>query len=144
MTKKWRYEGDVNLECGGTFYKNDLKNWIENDYVEVVAVAPCSDAGGPDNCFWIERNTVIRKKDTVSVFGFSWDEDLLISSSGDVLDNPELVLQEACFAYGSYDREHCEMIQIGKSEKVEGFNPDYVLRGNCTLENYVKQKFLKT
>jgi hypothetical protein len=40
---------------GGMFY--DLSTFDEG-YVDAVQVQPCSDAGGPDNCWWIERINV--------------------------------------------------------------------------------------
>lgn len=55
--RHWHYNGDVNIEHGGFFY--DLSTF-EQGYVDVVRVVPCSDAGGPDNYFWLQKlNAVI-------------------------------------------------------------------------------------
>lgn len=51
---RWFYQGDVNLEYGGFFY--NLDNWPY--YVHAWRVTPCSDAGGPENQFWLEELTV--------------------------------------------------------------------------------------
>jgi hypothetical protein len=51
----WHYSGDVNIEHGGMFYS--LANF-EFGYVDAVRVTPCSDAGGPDNVFWVEQLTI--------------------------------------------------------------------------------------
>lgn len=52
---KWHYWGDVSLENGGFFYRTD--QW-DNLYADVVRVTPCSDAGLPDNQFWVEELVV--------------------------------------------------------------------------------------
>lgn len=54
--KLWHYNGDPDIECGGFFYRVDT---IDEGYADVVRVTPCSDAGGPDNCFWVERLVII-------------------------------------------------------------------------------------
>jgi hypothetical protein len=51
---RWFYSGDMSIENGGYFY--NLDNWP--NYVDAWRVTPCSDAGGPDNLFWIEELTV--------------------------------------------------------------------------------------
>lgn len=51
---RWHYSGDVNIEHGGMFY--NLSTFGEG-YVSVVRCQPCTDAGGPDNCFWVEQLT---------------------------------------------------------------------------------------
>ena len=58
------YSGDVNIENGGYFYSLEGVKW---GYVNAVRVVPCSDAGGPDNCYWIDEMTVnLRKGDKLS------------------------------------------------------------------------------
>lgn len=52
----WHYSGDINIEHGGAFYNLAT---FEDGYVECWRLQPCSDAGGPDNCYWIEHLTVI-------------------------------------------------------------------------------------
>lgn len=53
--KHWHYQGDVNIEHGGMYYCLD---GFDQGYAECVRVTPCSNAGGPDNTFWIEQLTV--------------------------------------------------------------------------------------
>jgi hypothetical protein len=58
MDKRARkfYSGDLNIEHGGFFYTLDN---FDRGYVDAVRVTPCSDAGGPDNVFWIECLSVL-------------------------------------------------------------------------------------
>ena len=58
------YFGDVNIEHGGVFYT--LKGYRDG-YVSAVRVTACSDAGGPDNCFWMEHLTLYGELDANSV-----------------------------------------------------------------------------
>lgn len=56
MAKRWFYSGDADIENGGFFY--DLSNFDDLGYAQAVRVTPCSDAGGPDNVFWVEMLSV--------------------------------------------------------------------------------------
>ena len=51
---KWNYNGDMGLEYGGFYWREDGAD----DYVLAVRVTPCSDAGGPDNLFHIESGSI--------------------------------------------------------------------------------------
>lgn len=137
------YSGDINIEYGGMFYT--LKDW-KWGYVNVVRVTPCSDAGGPDNCFWVDRLTVnIREGEKLRP---------IIETMGHV-GNPEWhdkgmtpaqwchYLVDAHVAYGAYDTDSSTMVRIGKPDPFysgrEGeFVPDIILRGNTSLRNYVR------
>jgi hypothetical protein len=63
MDKRARkfYSGDLNIEHGGFFYTLDN---FDRGYVDAVRVTPCSDAGGPDNVFWIECLSVLIPEQT--------------------------------------------------------------------------------
>lgn len=63
--RHWFYSGDVNIEHGGHFYNLDP---FEDGWVDVVRLQPCSDAGGPDNCYWIEHLSVIIHEPLADVF----------------------------------------------------------------------------
>lgn len=52
----WHYSGDINIEHSGMFYNLAT---FEGGHVECWRLQPCSDAGGPDNCYWIEHLVVI-------------------------------------------------------------------------------------
>lgn len=133
------YSGDRNIEYGGYFYSLDGWQW---DYVSAVRVTPCSDAGGPDNCFWVERLTV-NIRDGLQL-------DWVMGCVG--LDREQLrklsraqkrhALIDAHIAYGAFDTEHSEMIQIGKEQDKfhsgDIYIPTKVLRGNASLRRYVR------
>lgn len=137
MAKRWNYIGDINLEHGGFFWKEDGAN----DYVLAVDVIPCSDAGGPDNKFVIEVgsiylpiNDAVRMQSALDTIG----ETIESASRADIV-----------YAFKAYhgldDRaEYC--VQIGKNEDETsiGWNPepDRILRSNAKLKNYVKREFL--
>lgn len=53
--KVWHYSGDVDIAHGGMFYNMDD---IENGYADAVRVTAVSDAGGPDNMWWVERISI--------------------------------------------------------------------------------------
>ena len=53
--RHWFYSGDINIEHGGVFYNLDP---FEDGYVDAVRLQPCSAAGGPDNCYWIEHLSI--------------------------------------------------------------------------------------
>lgn len=156
MSKRgWVYSGDVNLEYGGVFYKIDPADWDRYDYCTAVRVDPCSDAGGPDNCWWVEELTVTRPKgdklkDVLSVDSYSLTEDGNHVKVGDDVINiytPQgrRIIAECCVAYGLYDKDRGITIQIGakQSDCKEKVTPDEILRGNSKLENYVKREWLK-
>src|ERR1700685_3511801 len=69
MAKRWHYMGDINLEYGGYFWREDGAD----DYVLCVRVTPCSDAGGPNNLFWIEQGSIYmdatKRQQCLSVIG---------------------------------------------------------------------------
>ena len=157
---RWDYSGDVNLECGGTFFRQGA-DWQRYGYVDAVRVTPCSDAGGQDNAFWVERLTINRPdsmaeiRDVLSIYSYTIEGesgDIVEPHSGETIaiaNSPafDRVLIEACLSYGRYDKDYGETIQIGKraDEYHSGdvVKPDLILRGNCKLENYVRKQFLK-
>lgn len=142
MTKhRWRYNGDINLQYGGFWWKEDGAE----DYVLAVRVTPCSDAGGPDNLYCIEQGSIYMPTDpakrhsALQVCGYENEE----KPSRDML-------VDAFIAYGGI--EHSAMngetvVQIGKRKDTCGNGgwspePDVILRGNASLERYVRANFL--
>lgn len=61
----WHYLGDINIEHGGMFYNLAT---FEDGHVECWRLQPCSDAGGPDNVYWIEKLSVIIHEPLDNVF----------------------------------------------------------------------------
>jgi hypothetical protein len=140
MTKRgWNYSGDVNIEHGGYFWREDGAS----DYVLVVRVTPCSDGGGPDNLFNIEQGAIYLPDDE--------RRDKALSTI-DVhrLDASRSDLVEAFLAYSGIDRDFTNsetIVRVGpvdKFPKQDGWNPapHKILRSNASLRRYVEREFL--
>lgn len=103
MSRHFHYNGDVNIEHGGTYYALDT---FKYDYVDAVRVTPCSDAGGPDNVFWVETVTIILRdpdseqaKRALDSCGPGLDEYNKLSKS-----HRRHALTLALLSYGCYDK----------------------------------------
>lgn len=145
---RWKYSGDVNLQYGGVFWNPEGAQF---DSVEAVRITPCSDAGGPDNIFWIERLSVNLPDDdhtiadVLSICGYSFD-----GYKGYTKAERLSMLVDACIAYGKYDTQDGETVKIGKDDPFftdtrgewKAFRVDTQLRGGSSLRNYVKRKYL--
>lgn len=139
---KWNYNGDVNLECGGFFWKEDGAD----DYVLCVRVTPCSDAGGPNNQFWIESGSIYMPNDpdkrrrALSVCGYENEAEPSRS-----------MLVDAFMAYQGVEHDSMNgqiVVQIGAKADEPGHGwgevrVDHVIRGNSRLANYVWNNFLR-
>lgn len=141
MAKRWNYCGDINLRYGGFF-------WQESgyaDHVYCVDVIPCSDMGGPDNLFIIEKGSIYlpledaeRVKSALDVIGMTSDEAKRFD------------LIYAFKAYGGQDVDCRETVQIGKRDEFYDYDRggfdmpeiDRQLRANAKLKNYVRREFL--
>ena len=135
---EWKYMGDVNIECGG-YYWRDVG---EDDYVEAVQVTPCSDAGGPDNLFYVEKGSI-----------YLGNADL-----ANVLDTigmtpAEATREDIVYAFNAYRgmERACwggeTVIQVGPTEEPyrwDGWSPepDYKLRRNVNLRRHIENNFL--
>lgn len=142
MPKRWNYSGDINVEHGGYWWKEDGSD----DYVLAVRLTSCSDAGGPSNLFWIESGSIYlgdkaRQDNALSVIGVEPCE----------ATRREYV--EASLVYYGIEQEswcgQC-VIQIGKPEEAQdswqwgGVNGvDYQLRGNASLARFIRREFLR-
>jgi hypothetical protein len=132
--REWNYSGDINLEYGGLFWREDGAD----DYVCAVEVTPCSEAGGPNNAWWVEEGTIYlptdqdKRKRALDCIG----------ANVETATRAELV--EACRAYAGIERDRSVTLCIGKLEDSrERVSPDVTLRGNASLERYVKREFLR-
>lgn len=138
---KWNYNGDINLRYGGFWWKED----DADDYVLAVRVTPCSDAGGPDNLYHIEQGSIYmpidaaKRHSALQACGYEKEETPSRS-----------MLVDAFIAYHGIERDAFNgetVIQIGKHKedtKREGWSPepDVILRGNASLERYIRENFL--
>lgn len=133
----WSYIGDINLECGGMFYKYD----DGFDYCEAVRIVPASDMGGPDNLFRIETGTIY------------FDPEIFnLAVLSDLIGPPEL--RQVVSGFESYSGMDLAIfsgvtnLAIGKPEKIwergGEYNPtpDIQTHGNAKLHCAILQ-FLK-
>ncbi len=138
MAHKWNYNGDLNLCYGGFFWREDGAD----DYVRVVRVTPCSDAGGPDNLFVVEQGSIYMPTDAESrrralqVCGYENES------------NPSRhMLVDSFMAYGGVERDCMNgetVVRFGPAIPSDGWNPapDVIKRANGNLKNYVRDNFL--
>lgn len=139
--KRFYYVGDVNIEHGG-YFVHQSDDGRRHGYADVVRVTPCSDAGGPNNCFWVETLTVnIRDRR-------SDDYRRALDCIGcDLSELPTRAARrraviDAHIAYGFYDITQSECVQIGRVQdecREDSVTPDTVLRGNASLERYARR-----
>lgn len=141
---RWVYQGDVNLEQGGVFFRIEPKEFDNHHYCDAVRVTPCSDAGGPDNVWWVEALTIVIPDDQKRLAG-------ILDTCGYTLDGLKemkpsarrQMIADACIVYGSYDSTDTETVQIGPDEESrETMEPTDKLRSNASLDRYVR-KFLR-
>lgn len=128
---RFYYSGDVSPEYGGYLYQN------HGDWFEVVRIQPCSDAGGPTNCYWIERLSVNMDRTPAE-----WAN--IMSTCGMTADESRpLARLDACLSYGAYDQDSSSMVRIGKPDPCwngrDRFEPDTVLRGNTSILEHARR-----
>ena len=146
------YSGDVNVEYGGMFYR--LDTWIDG-YVDVVRVVSCTDAGGPDNMWWVETLSVMVptkfpfhgvgatvderrahrilhdiKEDHIRVedalVACGWKVDALAQWDRLPVRDHKHSIVIACVDYGLYDSEASIMLRIGgPSEFFDGNHDEW-------------------
>lgn len=138
---RWKYSGDVDLRQGGFFWRED----DAEDYVLAVRVTPCSDADGPDNVFHIEDGSIYMPTDPAR------RKCALYCIGGDLATATRDEIVYAFMAYGGLDGRSQRVVRIGPPDpfwndrRGGGWNPapDEILRGNCSLERYVRSEYLR-
>lgn len=128
----WQYNGDLNIEEGGLFFREDGFD----DYVRAIRVTPCSDGGGPSNLFHIETGSIYFSPDklesALSVIGAD-------AATADVTDKAIAY----CAYYGidrdTYNGERVVRIGDAEEENPNGWNPepDDILPEGSKLADYV-------
>lgn len=136
MAHKWNYCGDISLAYGGYYWREDGAD----DYVLCVRVQPCSDAGGPDNMFWIEQGSLYipdkpdELKRALDCCGYSDDKP------------SRSMIVDALIAYRGFDHDPATVVRFGPAQpanrEFESMTPDVILRANASLKNYVKNNYL--
>lgn len=147
MATRWRYFGDVHLSEGGVFLRIE-PDGLANNYADAVRVTPCSDAGGPDNMWWVEALTVLLPEQKDPDFARVLDSCGMTKVPGGSALQRAYALAEMCVQYGRYDPANCfpnassETVQIGAisafdKERKEEIRATVVLHGNASLRKYV-------
>lgn len=151
MADKWNYTGDMNIENGGLFWKGESSD----DYVEVVEVTPCSDAGGPDNLFHVATGTLYmphdKRQDALDTCGYKLVDGGILDCTGEVhpLDtlHGQTLLVDAFRGSHGIERDSETVVRIGPVDEysggVNGWNPepDTILRADAKLRNYLRKEF---
>lgn len=139
MANRVFYKGDINPECGGFFYT--LEN-VKFGYADAVRVTPCSDAGGPDNCFWLDVlsvNIERRQRDIDEALSVCERTDEYRSASK--AHKTHMIIAECVWA-GFYDCDRT-MVRIGKPDEyyngVGEFNPECVFRAGTNIGNLARR-----
>ena len=110
MSKRIFYTGDLSIEYGGVYYSLENMKW---GYVDAIRITSCSDAGGPDNVFWIERLTVnLREGNALANIRATCDVPKYLT--GAAAKHADI---EAHIYYGAYDCEHLATLQIGPDDE---------------------------
>jgi len=155
----WLYTGDMNLECGGMFFKPV----DEFGTIRGVEVRPDSDRGGPDNVFHVQDGYLFAGdpdewQSSLDVCGYTLElvpgvdggHYAIVDGMGAFHDvrTPEgaTLLADAVNGAKGFDDRQETVIQIGKGvaayDPEPTCTPDTVLRGNKRLHNYIRENFL--
>jgi hypothetical protein len=136
MRKKWYYQGDMNIEHGGSFY---CLEGLKDGYAEAIRVYPCSDAGAQDNCWWVDVHTInMPSKQEVL------EKALQYCGIPPILSMP-LTQVMALHEYGEYYTESSVVVQIGPDDPYynghDPVEPDIRLRAGTDLEKWVRRRY---
>lgn len=149
MKTQFTYSGDVNAEHGGMFYS--VAN-LQYRYADVYRITPCSDAGGPDNLFWIESLTV-NLPDRAELRSAACPAFEYSGVSQETLDRMTPVQRDRFAIECAVSTGHridvdvrCT-VQIGPAEPARrefgDVKPDVVLRAGSLIRNYCRNVFMK-
>lgn len=130
----WNYNGDVNVEHGGYWWRQERP---DDDYAEVVDVIPESDMGGPDNVFIITAGVVYLGNENalesaLKYYGYNGDTPSLSEKVG------------AMMSYAGMDTDYTDVIRIGEPDpyaRDSNYEPEQI-HGNWKMKNYIKRNYL--
>lgn len=145
MTRRWRYQGDINIEHGGTFI--DFREW-KHGYVDCVEVTDLDSACGARGMILVEsRSIIVDCPDTwQSALGVIGAKLLPsgIEDNGQFLKRGTLAyrwrLAYALNAYGRYDSERSEVLQPDYGESVD-FESWHATRVRSVMR-HIRREFL--
>jgi len=139
------WSGDINPENGGHFYRLD---GVEYGYASGVIITPCSDAGGPDNLFWVTPITVnLRTGEELEkiLFTVGASTSAMIESGMNARARLHAAI-DAHISYGVYDQGCCACVQVGPMDESwsnrGGFDMPRTtvrLRAGACIGNYAKK-----
>ena len=144
---RWYYQGDNNLEHGGTFF--DLSDW-KHGYVNIVEVTDLDSAIGFAGAMLIEARTVSvddkrRWSESLGVIGATLEDNDDINDNGRAHYRKgskawRMCLVYALSVYGYYDTERSEAVQPERDcpVKYDGWEATRIR----SLRSYVRREFL--
>lgn len=152
MAKQWTYNGDVNLEHGGYYWRQDDP---EDDYAYCVSVCGSDGFGGPDNIYLVTDGTVYipddakARQDCLDVCGYKLIDNAIHDCCGGVFpldtEDGRALLIDAIKASNGVEADSDNVIQIGKLDADADdyiFEPTDIIHGNNDLRNYIERTFL--
>ena len=157
MENKWNYCGDVNLEHGGYYWRQDDP---EDDYAYCVEIIDSSAFGGPDNIYLVQVGILYipesnkDKQACLDCCGYKLVGTNIHDCVGGVFpldsEHGKALLMDAVQAYKGVEIDYGGriVIQIGKldsnyydvSEYV--FEPTDTIHGNNDLRKYIEREYL--
>lgn len=136
---EYEYIGDVNLECGGIYI--NMASWEAYGYADAVEVCDLDSATGFTGAVYI-RTLSLLKPDSPEKL----KQVLSVVGQEDETDVSPLDVAYASFAYGYYDGDVVETLQLdpdGDMESQDGWKADKRAPEGFDLKSYVEGEYLK-
>ena len=139
---KWHYFGDINIKHGGYFWREDGAD----DYVLCVRLTPCSDAGLPDNQYWLECGPVyLGCSDTLRA-----SLECVGQNMASVQELPEnqqrAIIVDAVLSYAGLDGSDQHVMQVGPIDPDHSgempLTPDIRLPADADIDAYIQSNWL--
>lgn len=136
----WKWIGDRDYEAGGAW----IRPVPEHGYADAVRITPCSDAGGPDNLFWVE---------VLTIFGMDEAEkrEKVIKSVGWEIPDNHYAWANEFMQCGYADPGNCypssssETVQVGKKrdtycrDMMDEVKTTVTLRSDACIGRYARK-----
>lgn len=161
---KWMYDGDMNVENGGSYYNLDSLKW---GYVDVISVEPAAwlEAKDTNNIYYVSTKSIAMHTknirnwfDVVKMYGYSnlhvepFGDDRIMMYNGPFhLSNNPISLNDTQFllwlaivhnetGHNVEADDQGEYVVIGKNPAV--LNGATRLKASASIERYVKKEYL--
>lgn len=136
---EWTYHGDMNVENGGFWIKDEG----DADYVNAAELIPCADAGGPEGLYVLERGSIYMPEDSAK------RKAALDCVGVSVEEATRYDLAYAFKAYWGIERQVYggeTVIRVGKAEEsgAGGWSPepDVIKPWNTNLRRFIEEEYL--